>query len=71
MAMAGEVIQQVLGSPAALQLRASSMQARTAWQDSDAGMMPSLRANITPASKVAICGTATASMSFSCDRAGR
>jgi hypothetical protein len=28
-------------------------------------MMPSARANITPAAKVATCGTATASISFS------
>jgi hypothetical protein len=27
--------------------------------------MPSARANMTPASKVAFCGTATASISFS------
>ncbi len=37
------------------------MTARMAWQDSGAAMMPSERAKVTPASKVATCGTASAS----------
>jgi hypothetical protein len=43
----------------------ASMQAAMAWLDSGAGTMPSDRANMTPALKVASCGTATASTSFS------
>ena len=58
----------VFASPVALHLSASSIAWRMAWQDSGAGMMPSARANYTPASKVASCGTAAASIRPACSR---
>jgi hypothetical protein len=42
-----------VASPSALQRSASTMAPLTAWLASGAGTMPSLRANITPASKQA------------------
>ena len=42
-------------SPVSLHLSASSMAARMAWLLSGAGNVPSARANISAASKMAVC----------------
>ncbi len=52
----------VLRLPSFLHWSASSMTPRTACAASGAGRMPSARANCTAALKVAICGTARASI---------
>ena len=55
MAVARQVEQDGARLALGLAASASSMAQRTAWVDSGAGTMPSVRANCTPASKQASC----------------
>ena len=50
-------------SPVSMHAMASSTAAARAWVGSGAGMMPSVRANRTPAAKQSCCVFAVASMS--------